>query len=117
MSKPALDPAVVDSLRQLASPGDPDVLAEILNLFLEDVPRRIALVRAACAGGDAAELYRAAHSLKGSAGNVGAHPLFEICRELDDKGRAGDLTDVKRLADALDAEYARVEVAIRQLLI
>ena len=111
-----LDPAVIDNLRQLTPAGEPDVLAEVLELFLEDVPRRIARIRGAYAARDAAELYKAAHSLKGSAGNIGAQALFEVCRQLDDKGRAGDLADATRLVDALDAEFKRVEVAIRQLL-
>lgn len=116
MSGPVLDPAVIDNLRQLTPAGEPDVLAEVLELFLQDVPRRIATIRGASAVGDAAELYKTAHSLKGSAGNIGAQALFEVCRQLDDKGRAGDLTDANRLVDALDAEFKRVEVAIRQLL-
>jgi HPt (histidine-containing phosphotransfer) domain-containing protein len=116
MSEPVLDPAVIDNLRQLTPPGEPDVLAEVLELFLQDVPRRIARLRAASAAGDAVELHKIAHSLKGSAGNVGAQALFAICRQLDDQGRAGDLTDAKRLVDALDAEFARVEVAIRLIM-
>jgi HPt (histidine-containing phosphotransfer) domain-containing protein len=101
----------------LTPPGEPDVLTEVLELFLQDVPRRIARLRASCAAGDAAELHKTAHSLKGSAGNVGAQALLAICRQLDDQGRAGDLTEAKQLVDALDAEFARVEVAIRQLLV
>lgn len=117
MPESALDPVVIDNLRQLTPAGEPDVLVEVLQLFLQDVPRRIARLRAACVAGDAAELQKTAHSLKGSAGNVGAQALFAISRQLDDLGREGDLTDAKQLVDALDAEFARVEVAIRQLLV
>jgi HPt (histidine-containing phosphotransfer) domain-containing protein len=115
-AEPVLDPAVIATLRQLTPPGEPDVLAEVLELFLQDVPRRLARLRASCGSGDAVELHKTAHSLKGSAGNIGARAMFAICRQLDDHGRAGDLTDAKRLVDALDAEFARVEVAIRQIL-
>ncbi|MDO8677425.1 MAG: Hpt domain-containing protein [Acidobacteriota bacterium] len=116
MSEPVLDAAMIDNLRQLTPPGEPDVLAEVLELFLQDVPRRIEKLRAAWAAGDAAELHKTAHSLKGSAGNIGAQTLFGVCRQLDDKGRAGDLTDAKPLVDALVTEYARVEVAIGLIL-
>ena len=116
LSGPVLDPLVIESLRQLNVDGEPDVLAEVLQLFLEDVPRRIAKLRAACEAGDAVEVYKAAHSLKGSAGNIGAKPLLAVCRQLDDRGRAGDLTGSEHLVDALDAEFAKVEVAIRGLL-
>lgn len=116
-SEPVLDPAVIENLRQLTPPGEPDVLAEVLELFLQDVPRRIERLRASCAAGDAAELHKTAHSLKGSAGNIGARAMLAICRQLDDPGRVGDLTEAKRLVDALEAEFARVEVALRQLLV
>lgn len=116
MPEPVLDPAIIDNLRQLTPPGEPDVLTEVLALFLDDVPRRIAKLRASYAAGDAAELHKTAHSLKGSAGNIGAHALFAICRQLDDRGRAGDLAEAKRLIDALEAEFARVEVAIRRII-
>lgn len=115
-SGPVLDPQIIENLRQLTADGEPDVLAEVLQLFLQDVPRRIAKLRAACAAGDAVEVYKAAHSLKGSAGNIGAQTLFAVCRQLDDKGRAGDLTDAAQLVDTLDREFARVEVAIRGIL-
>lgn len=111
----ALDPAVVESLRQLTPPGEPDVLTEILSVFLTEVPRRIDRLSAAWRDGDAAEVQRAAHSLKGSSGNIGADAMSEICRKIDERAKAGDL-DVEGLIDALEGEYGRVEVAIRQLL-
>jgi len=80
------------------------------------VPRRIAKLRAACAAGDAVEVYKAAHSLKGSAGNIGAQRLLAVCRQLDEKGRTGDLAEAEQLVDTLDSEFARVEVAIRGIL-
>ena len=116
MSEPVLDEAVIDGLRQLTPPGEPDVLAEVLQLFLQDVPRRIATLRAAWTHGDAAEVHKTAHSLKGSAGNVGATALHAVCRQLDEKGRVGDLSGTEPLIEALDREYARVDDAIQRLL-
>ena len=34
MDEPVLDPAVISGLRMLTPPGEPDVLAEVLQLFL-----------------------------------------------------------------------------------
>jgi HPt (histidine-containing phosphotransfer) domain-containing protein len=113
---PVLDPGVIDSLRQLTPPGEPDVLAEVLNLFLQEVPRRIERLRAGWTAGDAAEVYKAAHSLKGGAGNVGAMALHAVCRQIDEAARTGDLAAVAPLIDVLDREYARVEVEVRRLL-
>lgn len=116
MPPPVLDPAVIASLRQLTPPGEPDVLNEVLQLFLEDVPVRIARLRAAWQAGNPVEVQRAAHSLKGSAGNIGATDLLAVCRQLDDHSKSGDLSSLAALVASLDAEYARVEAEIRRLM-
>ncbi len=101
-----LDPAVVDSLRQLTPPGEPDVLSEVLRLFLDEVPRRVERLKAAWQERNAVELQRAAHSLKGSSGNIGARHMYEICKQLDERGKAGDFNGARHLMDSLDEEYA-----------
>ena len=111
-----LDPAVVDSLRQLTPPGEPDVLGEVLRLFLDEVPRRIARLEAAWHDHNAGELQRAAHSLKGSSGNIGAHHMH------DDLQAARRTRQGRRLQRrASSAGFARrgiqrVEAEIRRLL-
>ena len=117
MAEPAvLDPAVIDTLRQLTAPGEPDVLAEVLRLFLSEVPLRMDRLRNGCAAGNIEEVYRAAHSLKGSAGNIGAQRLLGVCRQLDEMGRAGDLTDAAPLIAAIGVEYDRVAAEIERIL-
>jgi HPt (histidine-containing phosphotransfer) domain-containing protein len=111
-----LDPAVVDSLRQLTPPGEPDVLSEVLRLFLDEVPRRVDKLKAAWRDGDAVALQRAAHSLKGSSGNIGARHMFDICKQLDERARAGDFNGARHLLDSLEDEYGRVEAEIQRLL-
>ena len=111
-----LDPVVIDSLRQLTPPGEPDVLSEVLRLFLDEGPRRIDRLRAAWAAGDLTGVQRAAHSLKGSAGNIGAHAMHEVCKQLDERGRAGDLAGAGHLVAALAVEFGKVEEEIQRLL-
>jgi HPt (histidine-containing phosphotransfer) domain-containing protein len=117
MSAPGvLDPDVVERLRQLTPPGEPDVLREILNLFLDEVPKKIDSLRLALTSGDAATLQRAAHSLKGSSGNIGARAMYEVCRQLDDRAKSEELARLQPLVEALQAEYGKVESEIRRLL-
>ena len=112
---PVLDPSVLAKLRQLTVPGEPDVLGEVLTLFLEEVPPRIARLRNAWASGNIEEMQRAAHSLKGSAGNIGASGMFDVCRQLDGLSRSGSLESAATLVDALDAEFDKVQTEIRRL--
>ena len=83
---------------------------EIVALFTSDVPMRCAALRAALAGGDVAELSKAAHALKGAASNVGARAISNACSDLEHaciqghaEGKwplqaAARVTDVERLS-------------------
>ena len=116
MDEPVLDPVVVETLRQLTPPGEPDVLAQVLAIFLQETPKRVARIQAAWQSGDHDEVHRTAHSLKGSTGNIGARPMFAVCRDLDAQVRAGELTNVPALIAALVSEHQRVEAEINRLL-
>ncbi len=117
MDTPAvLDQVVIESLRQLTSPGEPDVLAEVLTLFRTEVPGRIARLRNAWTAGDIEEVHRAAHSLKGSAGNIGARRMFDVCRRLDDLSKSGAMAGAAPLIDELEVEFGKVDSEIRRLL-
>jgi HPt (histidine-containing phosphotransfer) domain-containing protein len=116
VNAPALDGTVLDRLRQLTPPGGPDVLVEILTVFRDDAPRRVETLRAALDGRDADGAHRAAHSLKGSAGNIGAGPMQAICRAIEDRARAGDLAGAAALVGDLEREFARVRAEIETLL-
>jgi HPt (histidine-containing phosphotransfer) domain-containing protein len=111
-----LDPSVVESLRQLTPSGEPDVLTEVLQMFLQEVPSRIGRLRNAWTSGDIQEVQRAAHSLKGSAGNIGAQRLLAVCRQLDDGVACADAAAMATLVSALDVEFGKVEEEIQRLL-
>jgi HPt (histidine-containing phosphotransfer) domain-containing protein len=113
---PALDPSVLNSLRQLTQPGEPDVLAEVLGLFLLEAAGRLETIRAAAAAGDAAALERAAHTFKGAAGAVGAMTLQAACRELEEQAKRPGLAPGAADLAVLHSEFARVKVAIDLLL-
>jgi HPt (histidine-containing phosphotransfer) domain-containing protein len=113
---PALDPAVLDTLRQLNEPGQPDVLQEVFSLFLSDAPARLEAVEAAVRARDSVALQRTAHTLKGAAGTIGAGGLQAACRALEDIGRGQELAGADQGLVVLRAEYERVRQAIDQLL-
>ncbi|MFZ5828553.1 MAG: Hpt domain-containing protein [Planctomycetota bacterium] len=62
--------------------GDPD-LAEIVNLFVEEMPERVASFEGFFAAGDLEGLRRAAHQLKGAAGSYGFDPISPRAGELE----------------------------------
>jgi len=58
---------------------------EVVALFIADTPARLQAMEVAAAQGDAAGLARAAHALKGAAGNVGAAALHEAAGQLEQR--------------------------------
>ena len=113
---PALDPSVLDSLRQLNQDGEPDVVKDVLSLFIADAPMRLQAIASAAAAGDAAALQRAAHTLKGAAGTIGALGLQAACRDVEQGAKAGDISVGRKSVGAVLAEFERVKAEIDQLL-
>ncbi len=97
--------AVVISETLLArAGGSHDVLREIIELFLEDSPKLLSDIRTALANGDAQAAYRAAHTLKGSAGNFDAHEAVAIAQRLEARAREGNLEAAKAVFSSLESE-------------
>ncbi|MDQ3440234.1 MAG: Hpt domain-containing protein [Planctomycetota bacterium] len=116
MSDPALDLEVIERLRSLNQPGAPDVVREVLTLFLEETPARLAAITAAAESGDADALRRAAHVLKGSAAAIGAVTLQRICAGLEDAAQQGRMVDAPTGAESASVAYTAVRAAIDHLL-
>ena len=72
---PVLDP---DTVNLLIVPGDDASLRELLELFREDGGKRLEMIRKARSSRDVAALAAAAHTLKGSSGNLGGRRLAAL---------------------------------------
>jgi two-component system sensor histidine kinase/response regulator len=71
-----------DALRHRLS-GNDRLMTDVIRLFLEDLPARLAEIHAAVIGKNAGALRAAAHALKGAAGNLSAGGLFEAAQVLE----------------------------------
>jgi len=108
----AVDQAALDDLRRLTDAGSPDMVAELIALFLQDAPAQLSAMRAALAAGDAAALRHAAHSLKGSSGYLGARRLMALCAEVEQSARQGTLEAGVLKVEELVDEFERVRVEL-----
>ena len=103
-----LDRAALDALRALPRRGSKDMLSHIVELYLTDSRALFESIERAIDEGQGAELARAAHAWRSYNGNVGAHALARLCRDLEDHGRAGNITDARRVFGELRALHERV---------
>ena len=98
--------------------GTDDDGAFITRLIAQYIPEAASLVSqvaAAVTEQDVPALRLAAHSLKGSSGTVGAAGLAAICERLEQCGRDANLDGTPALLVELEAEFARVRLALNAL--
>ena len=102
----SIDPKVIADLRALQAGGPPAFLAELIDLYLREAELQVAKIRASFDVQDAPSLERAAHTLKGSSGNLGARTLSALCAELQAVARAADWTRAGELVPRVEREHA-----------
>ena len=84
------------------------VLAEVIGVFIAEVPGHLEGVRAAGEARDAGSIAAAAHAVKGSAGLFTRGDAFEAARALERSARAGDWS-------AIDTHRHELESAVGRL--
>lgn len=115
-SLPVIDPEAIRTLRAL-NPGDQDeFLREIVGIFLEDMPRRLTELDSSLGTGDAAKFSRAAHSIKGSSGNLGAMVLRDVAGKLELRSQKEGLGDVAGLLNELKIQFELATAELKKLL-
>ena len=87
---------------------DEELLAELVQIFLDDYPNSMTAIEEALVVHDGDRLERAAHTLKGAVANFGAEAVVQAAFELECRGRSGDLSQAKE-------NLHRLHEAIRQL--
>ena len=110
-----VDESAMGLLSQLSLPHDgTDFLTQMVDLFIETAPPLFEQLKAAIAASDPGAIERAAHRLKGSAANFGAHRLTRCLDDLEAKGRDGDVAGCVALLARTLAEYAQVTAILLQ---
>ncbi|HVQ39076.1 MAG TPA: PAS domain S-box protein, partial [Pyrinomonadaceae bacterium] len=111
-----LDAQVLNELRALQDEGDPNILAEMIGMYLEDSPGQVIQIREAIERADAPGLVKSAHGLKGSCASLGARALWSLCDELEQLGLSGDVQSPARLLPSLQTEADRVTSSLNREL-
>ncbi len=110
----SIDTQVLESLLDMLG-GDQEALAEIINCYLFESPKIVAAIQTSVTIPDAETLFKTAHSFKSSSASVGALNLFQLCLELESKGKSGNLEGVEELVSQMVNEYKQVEMAFKKI--
>lgn len=108
------DKEILDLTRlEEAFEDDTAGIAELLEMALQTGAKHRRAIDDALAAKDAPGVARAAHGIKGSAGNIGANVVYQLAAELDQRARTGDLADAPERLAAIDAAYVQVADQVR----
>lgn len=111
-----LDVSVMEAIRSLGSPGEPDVYSEVARLFLEDVPIHLSALRAAIASANAESVAQVAHRLRGGALEMGALRMAPLCAAIEHAARAGSLEQATTQVESLQREFDAARLALEEVI-
>jgi len=96
--------------------GDPELLRDLIELFLDDCPKLLAEIDTAVLRRDSLTLQRCAHRLKGEVSIFDDGPAFEAADRLELIGRKADLHGAEEARDTLRRELLRLHPLLINLL-
>ena len=103
-----LDFDALNELKQIM--GDDFTL--LVDTFISDSIARIEAIKEAVNASEPEAIRNTAHSFKGSASNMGAPRLTELCRQLEDLGHSGQTEGSAQLMNQIAEEYEQVSQAL-----
>ena len=113
---PVLDASVMEMLRSIGAPGEPDLYVEVARLFLADVPIHLTALHAAIAADSAESVRQIAHRLRGGSLEMGALRMAPLCAAIEHAAREGSLEHAAAQADSLAREFASARLELEKAI-
>jgi CheY-like chemotaxis protein/HPt (histidine-containing phosphotransfer) domain-containing protein len=108
-----IDQRMIAELREMPSSNGISMLGELVGLFLESVPQRLAQISQFI--NDPQQLAFHAHTLKAMSLNLGAKRIVEIAQKLEELGRAGHITGAPALLKELEDTFGQTKAHLLPL--
>ena len=114
LEKPPVE-VVDESLLVSRVDRDPQLLKDLVDLFLEECPRLVDEIRAALITKDALAVERGAHRMKGTTSNLAAQMTSEAALRLERLAHEGDLVHAQSALEELEYQLLRLNPALRAI--
>ncbi|NEX64204.1 PAS domain-containing hybrid sensor histidine kinase/response regulator [Noviherbaspirillum galbum] len=116
LDETVIDRRRIDQLLELEDENNPTLVAEIVDLFIQDSPKHLGNIASAIAQDKPAELLTAAHRFLSSIENLGAVRMRAECMELETLGRSGTTAGAKLALERLRLEFDAARGQLQGLL-
>jgi len=111
----AVEKEISDKAKEWIEEYGEDFLVDLIDVYLEDTPNRIAQMREATGGSDTDTLIREAHTLKSSSANVGAMRLSALAKQMEFVWQSGDFAGMADDVQRFEDEFIQVKAALEAL--
>ncbi len=95
---------------------DKDIIAEIIKVFLEDMPVQIDGLKSAFESKDIALVSSIAHAIKGSSSNIGGMRIAGIAKEIEISSKKGELENLGENISELESQYFALENELKKYM-
>ena len=106
---------ILQDLRNMAGSDGDRLVAELIQIYLEDTPVRIRMIKDASKIEDRSKLQKADHALRSPSVSLGAVNLGKICETLEDAANHESWHKLSELVNQLESEYHNVITAFQSL--
>ena len=106
------DEKLIDWEQLISRWGDEELIKEVAEIFLKDSTERLEILSQAVKAHDAGEIKFYAHSIKGSAGNVGAVRLSHLASRLELMNLEDNFSDAEELLRNIIMEFNKLQSLI-----
>jgi two-component system, sensor histidine kinase and response regulator len=103
-----------DTMERLG--GDEQLFHEVIEIFLDDVPKHMAALGQAIADGNTEAIERLAHTLKGELGYLGISEISRKAREMEELGKKSDVRLAASLYETFEPELCELLISMRRMV-
>jgi len=103
-----VDLSVLLGFAEAQCEDEPDLIVELIDLYLADFPRQLSVMKDSVLKADEISLKRAAHTLKGSSANLGVNGVAVLCEEIEEMDSSESFQQSNDLINRLEQTFARV---------
>ncbi|MBD2204660.1 response regulator [Calothrix sp. FACHB-1219] len=108
-----IDGRFLQELRAMAGSDGDALIAELIQVYLEDTPDKIQTIKDAVTKDDRSTIEKAAHALRSPSVSIGAVRLGNICETLENGAKERSLDQLTGLVNQLEKEYSNAIAALQ----
>ncbi len=107
---------IINALHELVGGYEDPIINDLIKTYMNSSTALISDLQTAVVNQNPTQLEHSAHSLKSSSASLGATVISDLCRELEQQGYAGDMTDAETKVQRVISESALVNQALNSIL-